>query len=692
MADELNDSRKELRLRAERKLNFQDAEPQDALSLDDAKRLLHELRVHQIELEMQNEELRLTQIELDASRARYFDLYDLAPVGYCAINERGSVLEANLTATTLLGVTRKELVDKPISRFIFHEDQDIHYLHCKQLFKSGNPNTCELRMLRGGMPFWARLEASVAQVPDAAPFCRITLSDITARKVAETALKDSEAKLRGILDNIGLGVSLISPKMEILELNRQMREWFPSVDPSLHPSCFRAFNAPSSEEPCVCCPVAKTLEDGLVHETTMQIPMAGVIRDYRVVSSPVAGADGKVAAVVEMLEDITDKLSLESQLLQAQKMEAIGLLAGGVAHDFNNMLAVIIGRTELALKKVDPALPVYASLQEILKAAGRSTDLTRQLLAFARRQAVCPKVIDLNEPVDGILKMLRRLIGEDIELVWKPRPGGCRVEIDPSQVDQILTNLCVNAHDAIAGVGKIVIETNNVVLDEAYCAGHPGFVPGDFAMLSVSDSGCGMDKKTQDRMFEPFFTTKAMGKGSGLGLAMVYGIVKQNKGFIDVDSKLGAGATFNIYLPRCPDASGQRPEESHAPKIQGGHETILLVEDEPAIMIMAKEMLADFGYNVLASETPAGAIEIANERAGDISLLLTDVVMPKMNGVELAKELVSRHPQIKCLFMSGYSSNVLIQSGMLAEDIHYLQKPFSMAALASKVRGTLDGE
>ncbi len=251
-----------------------------------------------------------------------------------------------------------------------------------------------------------------------------------------------------------------------------------------------------------------------------------------------------------MSEDITEKLSLESQLRQAQKMESVGRLAGGVAHDFNNMLGVIIGHTELALEQMDPAQPLFTSMQEIRKAALRSADLTRQLLAFARKQTVAPKVLDLNETVEGMLKMLRRLIGEDIDLVWLPDSDLWPVKMDPSQIDQILANLCVNARDAIEGVGKITIETHKVTFDEAYCADHSGFIPGDFVMLAVSDDGQGMDKETLDKIFEPFFTTKGIGKGTGLGLATVYGIVKQNNGFINVYSEPGQGTTFKIYLPR----------------------------------------------------------------------------------------------------------------------------------------------
>jgi CheY-like chemotaxis protein len=368
----------------------------------------------------------------------------------------------------------------------------------------------------------------------------------------------------------------------------------------------------------------------------------------------------------------------------------VGRLAGGVAHDFNNMLGVILGYTDMALKQLDPAQSLYADMQEVHKAARRSADLTRQLLAFARKQTVAPKVIQLNEIVEGMLKMLRRLIGEDIELVWAPFDNLSLVKMDPTQVDQILANLCVNARDAIGDTGRVVIETGVATLDASYCEEHLGATPGEYVLLAVSDNGCGMDRKTLENLFEPFFTTKAMGQGTGLGLATVYGIVKQNNGYINVYSEPGNGTTFKIYLPRHTDKAETLRRENEKEPFAVGSEIILLVEDEPTILRLAIRMLENLGYTVLAASTPGEAIRKAETHAGDIHLLITDVVMPEMNGRDLAKNLLALYPRIKRLFMSGYTANVIAHHGVLDAGVHFMPKPFTIEDLAAKVRDALD--
>jgi len=397
---------------------------------------------------------------------------------------------------------------------------------------------------------------------------------------------------------------------------------------------------------------------------------------------------GKAQYLLGISEDVTEHLKLEAQLRQSQKMDAVGQLAGGVAHDFNNMLGVIIGYADLAMKRMARQDPAFSCLKEIRSAADRSADLTRQLLAFARKQAAVPKVLDLNETAEGMLKMLMRLIGEDIELEWLPGPGGWLVKIDPSQVDQILANLCVNCRDAINGAGKISIETGRVSLDEHACSLQPGSTPGDFVMLQVSDTGCGMSRQTLERIFEPFFSTKESGKGTGLGLAMVYGIVKQNSGFVNVYSEPGIGTTVKIHLPR--HMAGGPPEKKEkARQIEEGSETILLVEDEPAILYVAKEMLESLGYRIIVAAAPEEGIEIAARHPGKIDLLITDMIMPGMNGRELAGRITLLYPDIRCLFMSGYTNDSLARHGGLDDDAYFIQKPFSIQKLAGKIRDVL---
>ncbi|MDK9705584.1 MAG: response regulator [Desulforhopalus sp.] len=376
---------------------------------------------------------------------------------------------------------------------------------------------------------------------------------------------------------------------------------------------------------------------------------------------------------------------LENQLHQAQKMESVGRLAGGVAHDYNNMLSVILGCAELALKKTEPGSPLHSDLQEIFDAATRSANITRQLLAFARKQAISPQVLDLNATVEGALKILQRLIGEDITLVWQPEMNLWPVKIDPSQIDQILANLCVNARDAIEGVGTLTIETATTVLEQNFCIAQSGVFPGDYVVLSVSDTGCGMTPDILCKIFEPFFTTKEIGEGTGLGLATVYGIIKQNHGCITVASEPGKGTTFTIYLPRHMDPIVQVAEEKKKSPEPGRSETILIVEDEAAILRLAGKILKDAGYTVLTADNPAEAIAIARDHRKSLQLLITDVIMPKMNGRDLAVFLANEIPGLKCLFMSGYTSSLMTRQNANEQGIYFIQKPFSPEGLTIMV-------
>lgn len=382
-----------------------------------------------------------------------------------------------------------------------------------------------------------------------------------------------------------------------------------------------------------------------------------------------------------------EKEKLHAQFLHAQKMESVGRLAGGIAHDFNNMLQVIMGNAEIAIDLVPPEGDVSEALQEIWESANRSSRLTRQLLGFARKQVVVPKSTNLNEAVEHSLQLIRRLIGDDIHLEWLPGGNTNTVFIDPSQIDQILANLCVNAKDAIRGSGRITIGTDAVQIDDDYCETCELAVPGEYAVLSVSDDGCGMDGDTLSNMFEPFFTTKDVGKGTGLGTATVYGIVKQNKGHVTVESEIGKGTTFRIYLPldgqSCIQEASTTRESAELPNLK-----VLLVEDEPAILNSTKRALEGMGCSVMAHSIPHEALRMAEESERTIDLLLTDVIMPGMNGSELAKRVQLIYPNIEIIFMSGYTAEIIASHGVLDENVHYIQKPFSIDALSKTILET----
>lgn len=409
--------------------------------------------------------------------------------------------------------------------------------------------------------------------------------------------------------------------------------------------------------------------------------------------APMYDVDGKLIGVLGVARDITErkmaeeeKSVLQDQLLQAQKMESVGRLAGGVAHDFNNMLGVILGHADMAINTVDPNDPIHDDLSSIISAANRSAALTRQLLAFARKQAVVPKMIDLNATVAGMIKMLRRLIGEDIDFKWLPGKEVWPVKIDPSQLDQILANLCVNSRDAVDGAGRISIVTKNETFKDFQCPWLSESISGDFTVLSVSDSGCGIEPQIFPHIFEPFYTSKETGKGTGLGLATVFGAVRQNNGFIIVESLVSKGTTVHICLPRQEGDDTQAIDESSSEDRLLGSETILVVEDEKAILKILRLMLEGQGYRVLAASSPREAFDIVKKNEFEIHLLLTDVIMPEMNGRDMADRLISLYPKLKILFMSGYTADHISKHGVLNEGVHFIQKPFSNGELNARIR------
>jgi PAS domain S-box-containing protein len=399
-----------------------------------------------------------------------------------------------------------------------------------------------------------------------------------------------------------------------------------------------------------------------------------------------------VAGVVVSVRDITERTQLEERLRQSHKMEAVGKLAGGVAHDFNNVLTTITGYSDLLLNRLSGSDPLSRDVSEIRKAAERATSLTRQLLAFSRRQVLRPKILKINRTIAEMDKMLQRLIGEDIDLVTVlDAQLGC-VKVDPGQIEQVVLNLSINARDAMPDGGRLTIETCNVDLDEAYARRHADVQPGPYVMLAVSDTGCGMDSETKSRVFEPFFTTKELGKGTGLGLSTIYGIVRQSGGHIWVYSEVGKGTTFKIYLPRIEGAVEEAEPLGARAVLAFGSETILLVEDETEVRKLVREILEMNGYKVLEVHRGEEALSVGQQYQGPIHLMVTDVVMPGISGRQLAERLAPLRPDMRVLYMSGYTENAIVHHGVLDEKTAFIQKPFTPGTLALKVREVLDEE
>jgi len=416
---------------------------------------------------------------------------------------------------------------------------------------------------------------------------------------------------------------------------------------------------------------------------------SGRMLDVEIAVQPIQYRDRKAELAVVL--DITNRRQLEDQLRQAQKMEAVGMLAGGVAHDFNNLLTIITGYSQLILNNLRPDDLNRHSVEQIMRAGERAGALTKQLLAFSRRQVLQPKVVDINRLVTSMTTMLQRLIGEDVDLRIVLRPDVGRVHADPGQVEQVMMNLVVNARDAMPKGGILTVETSNVELDESYASRHIEVKSGPYVMLGVSDNGAGMDEATRARLFEPFFTTKGAGKGTGLGLSTVFGIVKQSGGSLQVYSEPGSGTSVKVFLPRIEQPAALDPE-AQKKVIRRGHETVLLVEDDDMVRNLVRETLERDGYTVIDANNPLEARRASDKYPGTIHLLITDVVMPKTNGRELAEQLLKRRPNMRVLYMSGYTDNAIASSGVLQKEMAFLQKPFTPVALTGKVREVLENE
>ena len=625
---------------------------------------------------------------LRESEERFRSLVENATVGIYRTTPQGSILMANPTLCRMLGY--KDLAELGARDL---EGEGFEPGYPRQAFRERIERDGEVIGLESA---WARKDGSIIFVRESArairsatgeiPYYDGIVEDVTERKRAEaervrlvTAIEQSAEAV--VITNTAGEIEYVNPAFT--HISGYSREEALGQNPRLLKS--------GKQGPALYQELWATISQGNTWKgEVINRRKDGSLYTEQMVITPVRDELGKVTHFIAVKQDVTERKHLEEQFRQAQKMQAVGRLAGGVAHDFNNLLTIINGYSEMALDRMDSSDPISGLIAEIGKAGERAASLTRQLLAFSRQQVLAPRVLDLNALVAEVQKMLRRLIGEDIELTTVQGPALGRVKADPGQIEQILMNLAVNARDAMPRGGKLLIETADIELDDAYARTRGVVTPGHYVMLAVGDTGIGMDAETQAHIFEPFFTTKEKGKGTGLGLATVYGIVKQSGGYVWVYSEPGKGTTFKIYLPRVDGAD----ELAQAPEARGhahtGSETILLVEDEEAVRTLASKILRELGYKVLESANPESALEISERYNEPIHLLLTDVVMPGMSGRKVAEGLTFLRPKTKVVYMSGYTDDSVVRHGVLETGTAFLQKPFTPAGLARKIREVLD--
>ena len=684
--------RAKLRRLAEKTLK-ETADDNDDLSEkspEDIASLVHELRVHQIELEMQNEELQRIQQELEQTKNQYSHLYDFSPSGYLSVSEKGVIEKDNLTIASMLGVARGALIGKPLTHYVLNGDQDIYYKHRARLLETQAPQVCELRLsANGGNSFYARLECTViSNKREDRKEIRVSVSDITAIKQKEIELQESRQKYMSMVENIGIGVSLISPKMEVLELNRQMREWFPNVDPATKPFCHLVYNDPPRDTVCDWCPTFKTLQDGKVHESVTDTPTASGIRKYRIVSSPIVDSEGEILATIEMVDDITERIKLEDQLRKSQKLESIGNLAGGIAHDFNNILSSILGFTELSLDEVTKGSELEDHLQEVYTAGKRARDLVRQILTFARQSNEEVKPIHIDEIVKESLILIRSTLPTNIEIKEMIKSNSLVVG-NPALIQQTLMNLATNASDAMEENGGVLAVTvSNVAVDQTFATNHNLFGPVDHVKITVSDTGTGIPADVIPSIFEPYFTTKVSGRGTGLGLASVHGTVEKYGGAIMAESQPGQGTIFTIFLPvtRKQDAIPSYQSKT----LPHGNERILFVDDELPIAKMGQQVLERLGYTVTTRTSSIEALELFQAKPDAFDLVVTDMTMPNLTGEKLAMELMKIRRDIPVILCTGYSKKIADETALEIGIKAFAYKPIVKSDLAITIRKVLD--
>ena len=673
-----------LRRRAEERLKRQEAKDGGWGAEVASTRLLHEVQVHQLELEMQNEELRQARAQAEVLLAQYADLYDFAPVGYMTLDREGVIRRVNLTGERLFGVARSRLVGRRLGLLVAKADRRAVGDFLQKIFVDQIGEHCEVTVPQaGGGSLVLQIEGTISA--DGRE-CRAVVLDVSERRQADRALRLHSAALDAAADAIIITdrdgtIEWINAAFTSLSgygveeaVGRNPRDLMKS---GVHDRAFY-----------------KNLWDTLLAGQVWSGEMTNRRKDGSLYQeaqtiTPVRDPQGAIGHFVAVKRDLTEQHALEARFLLAQKMDTVGRLAGGIAHDFNNLLTIVNGTTDLALADLKEGDPLRSDLEQVREAGERAAALTRQLLAFSRRQIMKPEVLNLGALVANLQGMLRRLIGEDIALVVLPPTQTGSVMADPGQIEQVVMNLVVNARDAMPGGGTLIIETRDVEIDEAFAAEHPPTPPGPHVMLAISDTGVGMDEATRARVFEPFFSTKDPAKGTGLGLSTVYGIIEQSGGHIRVQSEPGRGTTCRIYLPRLEEAA---PEVHVVPLVSAarGAETILVVEDEDAVRNLAQRMLQLGGYSVLTAGDGEEALRLLGRHDGPVHLILTDMVMPGMTGKDLADRIGAIEPRVKILFTSGYPGDAFVHSGLLDRDAPFIAKPYTVAALTRKVREVLD--
>jgi len=620
---------------------------------------------------------------LRRSESRYRLLFERSAKAIIMVNPgTRRIMMANPMASRMIGLTAEELCGLTLDELHPAEEWPRLAEHYRAGFSQENLVPFEGRLrTRDGAELLVSISGTRYDL-DGQEVEMLEFQDVTETRRVEEALRNAEERLRSVVANAPVilfaidenGVFTLSEGQGLASLGLAPGEVVGcAVDELYHdlPHILRNIRRAMAGEEFV-----DRIDVGEISFETW----------YR----PTHGPDGRPAGIIGVSTDVSPRRRLEDQLRQAQKMEAIGRLAGGVAHDFNNLLAAIMGHGELLLRRLDPTHPQHRHAEAIQKAATRGALLTRQLLAFSRKEVLTPRVLDINLVVAEMEEMLRRLIGEHIELIIVLGDHPLQVRADRGQLEQVIMNLAVNARDAMAGGGVLTVEVSAVDAEEGAAEGTPR--AGPCVMVAVSDTGCGMDAGTASRIFEPFFTTKAQGKGTGLGLSMVYGIVEQSGGSIELESTPGKGTTFNVFLPRLEEGAGTPGAETAAPISVRGTETVLLAEDEPAVRAVAREALEDHGYRVIEAANGVEALSAARSHIGPLDLLITDMVMPQMGGRELAQRLLAMRPTMRVLFMSGYTDDAHVRQGVSEATSAFLHKPFAIGAFARKVRETLDAE